>query len=396
MTPPQFARRVLSLAIGQCLISVGVGTAAPVLKPPELAEPFVKWAMKAEFVGDEPHEPVVVKDRVIVGTDGGELRAYQCSDGKLIWIHNHGKRIYHRPCSDGKKIYFTSVKGVTAVTVDDGSVEWSFDNAACDGPSLVLGEKGLVYVGGHDGKLYALDAKTGEKKWDSDFVADSPADPPDFPGERARMNNTLARPTAIGSDGETLYLSVMDQSRIVAIDAKTGKRQWSYQTGGWIGSTATATAKHVFIGSQDQHLHCLDKRTGKQVWKFETKSRVESGGVVDEKYIYFGSCDGYLYCLNQSDGKERWKFATDLKDDGRKSPIYSVPVLRPGSVFFAAGEGQFYAVDRTTGKLKGKVRPSQGSTMYCSPATDGTHFFVTTRPGQQNRGEASLVGIGLK
>lgn len=196
----------------------------------------------------------------------------------------------------------------------------------------------------------------------------------------------MARPNVLASDGETLFLSVFDQSRIVAINATTGKRLWSFQTGGWIGGMAVASATHVFIGSQDQFFYCLDKKTGKQVWKFETKWRIESGGVVDETFVYFGSCDGGLYCLNQSDGKLRWRFATDLGPDGR----------RRGSVYFAAAEGQLYAVDRDKGTLNNKVRPSEHSEMYCSPATDGTHFFLVTQPHLKGRGESSLVAIGFK
>jgi outer membrane protein assembly factor BamB len=47
-------------------------------------------------------------------------------------------------------------------------------------------------------------------------------------------------------------------------------------------------------------------------------------------------------------GKERWRFATDQRD-GRNSAIYSVPLLHKGGVYFAAGEGQAYAVLQDTG-----------------------------------------------
>jgi RNA polymerase sigma factor (sigma-70 family) len=358
--------------------------------------PFVKWAAKNEFAEDGPHDPLVVGNHVVVGTDRGELRAYRCTDGAPVWTHQHGKRIFHRPCSDGKRIYFTSERGLTAVTPDAGMKEWSFDFACCDGPALVLREKGMVYVGGHDGNVYALDARTGAQRWTADFLTDAPPDPPNFPGERARMKGTAARPSALASDGETLFLSVFDQCRVVALDAATGKRLWSFQTGGWVYGESVATAPHVFFGSQDKAFYCLDKKTGKQVWKYETKGRIESGGAVDRDFVYFGSCDGSVYCLGQSDGKERWRFATDLRQDGRKSAIYSVPVHHRGNVYFAAGEGQLYAVDQHTGKLRWKSRPSEQSDLYCDAATDGTHFFVVTRPRLEGQGESSLVAIGVK
>jgi outer membrane protein assembly factor BamB len=116
---------------------------------------------------------------------------------------------------------------------------------------------------------------------------------------------------------------------------------------------------------------------------------------VDDKFVYFGSCDGGVYCLNQSDGQARWRFATDQKD-GRNSAIYSVPILHQGGLYFAAGEGQAYAVNKDTGTLKWKIRPSEGSELYCSPATDGALWFVVTRASDKANGEPSLVALRLK
>jgi hypothetical protein len=361
---------------------------------------LVQWTITEDFnISNEPHDPLVVQDKVIVGTDQGQLRAYRCKDGNPIWVHQHGARIFHRPCSDRQRIYFSSAKGLTAVKVEDGTEVWRFDLADHDvgGPSLVLAKLGTVFVGGNDGILYALNAKTGKQVWTADFIADAPPDPPGFSGEvgRGGNSNTKARPSALASDGETVFLSVFDQCRIVAVNATDGKRRWSFQSGGWVWGSAVATENHVFFGSQDKAFYCLDKRTGKKVWSHQTKGRIESGGAVDDKFVYFGSCDGGAYCLNQSDGKLRWRFATDQRDS-RNSSIYSVPVLNRGGVYFAAVEGQAYAINQHSGELKWKVRPSKWSELCCTPATDREFFFVVTRVSPNNDGKPSLVAIRLK
>jgi outer membrane protein assembly factor BamB len=396
MTHPRFGSFLGVLAVGLLAVTVRVGTSAPILKEKDFTTPFIPWTVSEDFKGNNsPHDPIVVKERVIVGTDLGDLRAYQCKDGKLLWAYPHKQRLFHRPSSDGERVYFTSPAGLTAVTVAEGSKVWSFDLACCDGPTLVLAKQGLVYVGGHDGNLYAVDVKMGKQRWTSDFIKDAPADREGFAGERARIQNTKARPSALASDGEILFLSVFDQSRIIAIEAKSGKRLWDFQANGWVYGRAVASDKYVFLGSQDKSLYCLDKQTGKKVWSFQTNGRIESGGMVDDKYVYFGSCDGGVYCLNQSDGTKKWRFMTD-QQDGKNSAIYSIPILRGASVYFAAGEGQAYAVDRSTGESRWKLRPSEGSQMYCSPASDGTLFLLTTRANHLGQGQASLVAIGLK
>jgi outer membrane protein assembly factor BamB len=284
---------------------------------------------------------------------------------------------------------------LTALSIKDGSELWSFANASCDGPTRVLADQGLVYVGGHDGNLYAVESRTGKQRWTSDFISDAPPDPPGFARTVARIQNTKARPNEISSDGKVLFLSIFDQCRVVAVRADNGKRLWSFQTGGWVHGLAVATDKHVFFGSQDDCFYCVDKQTGKESWKIRTKGRIESGSVVDQKYVYFGSCDGGLYCLNQSDGKQQWRFATDSDSAGKKSAINSVPVLRRGGICFAAGEGQAYSVDCETGKLNWKIRPSEGLQMYCSSATDGSRLFFVTRAAAKE-GEPSLVTVGFK
>jgi outer membrane protein assembly factor BamB len=385
----------LVIAVGLSAAITGVGLSVPIPKDRDATTPFVSWSIAEDFKLNDPHDPLVVGENVVVGTDRGQLRAYRCSDGKLVWSHEHGKRIYHRPSSDGTRIYFASADGLTAVLASDGTKAWIFNLPFAEVPTLVLDKKGMVYVGGGDGNLYAVDAKTGKEKWKSDFITDAPPAPPNFPGPQARLNN-VARPSALASDGETIFLSVFDQSRIVAVNATSGKRLWSFQTGGWIHGAAAATEKHVFVGSQDGDFYCLEKQTGKQLWKRRTLGRIESGGVLDEKFAYFGSCDGALYCVNQADGKERWRFATDPDENGRKSAIYSVPVLRWSTVCFCAGEGQMYGLDRDTGTLKWKIRPSEGSEQFCSAATDGKLFFVTTRARHKGPGAPSLIAIGLK
>jgi outer membrane protein assembly factor BamB len=378
--------------------------AAPLPKEKDQATPFVKWTAKGEFPtkgefpANDPHDPIVVGDRVFVGTDGGELRAYRCKDGEPIWSNNYGGRLFHRPSSDGRRIYFMSNRGLTAAAVDDGVEAWHTKIPFGDGPVLAVPKPGLVCAAGDDGTLYAADAAAGKERWTAEFLTDAPKDRPGFPGERARLGGTKARPTSLATDGEAVFVSVFDQSRIVAFDAATGKRLWSFQANGWVYGSAAATAKHVFIGSQDDHFYCLDRKTGEKLWSYKTGGRIESGAAVDEKFVYFGSCDGHVYCLAQTDGKERWKFEADRGEGGRRTAIYSVPVLRRDSVYFAAGEGQVYALERDSGRLKGKVRPSGQSDMYCTLAADDMLLFGVTRPRDrsQGRGEPSLVAIGLK
>ena len=107
---------------------------------------FVKWMITKDFKSNDPHDPLVVRNKVIVGTDQGQLCAYRCNDGNGSWVHEHGTRIYHRPSSDGQRIYFSSAKGLTAVMVEGGAevVEVRFCLAAMGQPLLFPTKKWLL------------------------------------------------------------------------------------------------------------------------------------------------------------------------------------------------------------------------------------------------------------
>src|SRR5262249_46350849 len=157
------------------------------------------------------HDPLVVKDLVVVGTDNGALLAYRIRTGEEAWAYEHGHRIFHAPSSDGDRVYFSADDGrVIAVTADAGKKVWSFDLALNDGPVIAVPRKRLVVATDMSGAMYALDANTGKKRWSAEFLTDAPPDPPGFDGANQRSGKTKARPSAMTTDGETLFLSVFD------------------------------------------------------------------------------------------------------------------------------------------------------------------------------------------
>jgi len=269
----------------------------------------------------------------------------------------------------------------------DGTRRWP---AGVQRPGAPLKAGRMLFVAGGDGIVYAFDAETGSVQWERN-VLDELADPPRFDGKRARFDDSAARPSNCASDGQTLYQSIFDQCRVVAIDCETGRERWSFQTGGWIHGNATMTDECVLVGSQDKHCYCLDKRTGEMRWKFHTGSRIESGPAVRGDSAFIPSCDGTLYRINLKTGEAVWKFRT-TPDQPTQTAIYSAPLLLGDSVCFAAGEGQLYAVDIERGDLLWKIRPSENSEMYSSPTTDGRRIFVQVR-AVAGQGENAIIAI---
>ena len=117
-------------------------------------------------------------------------------------------------------------------------------------------------VAGYDGFVRAVNAD-GTLAWKHDLVSDAPEAPPGFDQQKAVITGNAARPRTMASDGSTLFVPIFDQSRVVAVDASTGKRRWSYQTKGWMYAEPTVSGDDVFVTSQDSRSTASTRRRGR-------------------------------------------------------------------------------------------------------------------------------------
>jgi outer membrane protein assembly factor BamB len=148
--------------------------------------------------------------------------------------------------------------------------------------------KGAAYVGSVEGRLFAIDLKTGETKWKakaagpilhSVSIADDKVFVPtmrgvdafDLTGKRIwhfddrRFNGFWANPAY--ADGAVLIGSL--SGYFYAIDGKSGKERWHFRAGGPVCHCPAVWKNSVFFGAEDMHAYCLDVRTGKPNWRSE-------------------------------------------------------------------------------------------------------------------------------
>ena len=349
----------------------------------------IEWTFK---VKSGATDPTVANGMVYFVDESHNVYAKSAKGGFSIWNKNIKFRAFRKPVANRRHVFLGSDIGVVALRADNGDFGWSYSIHRGAGEMVIWPPTNTLFVSGSDGNIRALDAASGEEKWKTSLMDNIPADPEGFDGERARVGGNC-RPSGIATDGETVYQNIFDQSRCVAVRAKDGKFQWSYQTKGWVGGTPSVDDKYCYVGSQDKHLYALDKKTGQMIWKFPTNSRVSEGPAVHDRSVVFASCDGGVYCVDRDSGKKLWVSTTDPDSTGRRF-IYSKPIINNESVCIAAGEGQVYAFDLKTGKEQWRQRPMPISQCYCTPATDGTRIFVSTRPDWDDKGDAGIVALG--
>jgi eukaryotic-like serine/threonine-protein kinase len=352
--------------------------------------PDIEWIVADEGERSGLSNPLFSDGLVIVGNDSGTLRAFKPATGADVWRFNQPGRIYHRPAADAERVYALAEFGALfAVDRKNGQLVWQRGSDVGFGAVAVDAESGLLFAAGNDGHVRAFKAANGEECWSANILDDAPPDPPGANGNRARFQGKPVRPNDAVCQGGAVFVSIFDQCRVVGFNIADGQKCFDYQAGGWVWGAPAVTEDSVFIGSQDDSLHCVDRATSVLIWSFKTKARIECTPTVDDWHVYFTSCDGGLYCLDRQSGAEVWRFEVD----GPKKSIYSQPLLLDETVAFAAGDGKVYAVDRAIGAMRWSLVPVEGAELYSSLASDGRRLFVTSRPKQEKTGKAALVAI---
>jgi outer membrane protein assembly factor BamB len=212
--------------------------------------------------------------------------------------------------------------------------------AACSGGTPAGGwssatvANGVVYFGGTNGKLYALDANTGSLKW------------PAYAGETGKPLLSIYGTPAV--DNGVVYFGASD-GYVYALDAASGAKKWIFDANaesvdkrGIVPSLLVADGV-VYFGANDHYFYAVDAGTGAQKWRFLTSDKIWGDATFSNQTIYFGSFDHHLYALNL-DGTKKWDY-----DAG--GLIISKPLVANGLVYFGALE-KLFALDASTGTIK--------------------------------------------
>jgi outer membrane protein assembly factor BamB len=218
--------------------------------------------------------------------------------------------------------------------VADPVVLWRFDTGAgCRGSGCPGGfvqppviADGIAVIAAGAG-LFAVDAATGERRWQSEFGGS-------FSGAALEDGTVFAG--AFGLEPGT--------TKVIALDVATAAPRWVVDTAGRPVGLAVADGLVVVgtanpPGSRVGTLYALDAATGAEVWRLELDGQVNRPAIADG-VVYAGTLAGTLHALAATDGAELWR--TDFGAD-----VLS-PAVANGLVYVGRG-GTLYALDAATG-----------------------------------------------
>ena len=214
-------------------------------------------------------------------------------------------------------------------------IKWEFRSNAPIYSSPVFSES-LVFIGGLDSILHAIDFKSGEEVWKFHCQGEIRSTP--AMGLKSVFLN--------GGDG-TVYSLEKSSGKVIWKFKMQAERKYDFAD--YFQSSPVLEEDALFLGSGDGNFYALDAKTGMLKWKFQTGDVVHTTAAIGEGRIYFGSFDGYVYALNASTGELIWKFKTVGHMYFPKGEVQGSPAFFKDLVFIGARDYNVYAIDKSKG-----------------------------------------------
>jgi outer membrane protein assembly factor BamB len=292
--------------------------------------------------------PTVVDNIIYMGC-GAAMCAVEAPDQVLKWKARipSGTITYSSAAVAGGLVYAgTNTSGaVYAFDTKTGTIRWMFQTAGHNvqaGPSVA---GGVVYVGGDDQNLYALDAATGAKLWS--FNGGTPI---------------LSAPAVVNG---VVYLGA---GALYALNASDGRQLWSgLATAAGVSASPAVSGGRVFVGAYTPGV-----RGTPNFYAFNSAGcgaafcsplwstvvglpppavgeldGIQSSAAVDQGSVYVGAPDGKVYALDPSNGAVRWAGLTHGSQitslQPNPTPIESSPAVANGVVYVSSFDGYLYA-----------------------------------------------------
>jgi outer membrane protein assembly factor BamB len=277
----------------------------------------------------------------------------------------HHHRCYQNKATD--RYILGGRRGTEFIDLESGEVLWnSWARGVCK--YGVMPCNGLLYTPPHACACYVAAKLIG-------FHALAPES--QKPETRIQKSERLEKGPAYGQTISSLPLPHFDSWPTYRHDTQRSgctdtlvpaklRRQWQVNVGHKLTAPTIAEGK-VFVASVDEHrISAIDADSGRSVWHFTAGARIDSPPTLYRGRATFGCRDGYVYSLQTSDGKLAWRLLT-APDEQRitacgqlesASPVPGSVLAQNEVVYCTAGRSSYldgginlYRLELRTGRI---------------------------------------------
>ena len=424
VTPPT----VTSLASPTPPKAAGLASPTP---PPSVAKSHTPltpiWSVSISSLGGgHERQPFVIGDVIVAFTPEEEyMMGLSRATGEVLWtweltdpiLANDEMRLYM--CKRG--VGYSPIPRIYALDLTTGERAWSIDIDTEEAPLLSKSPGSMPDVELYDGLLYlvrgkqpteivAIDGSSGEEGWVHPFDRWAPymflegvlfiGTGGQIVGLAPETGEILCDPIDLGNVSwrtdpflalldETVILEVTDredyQSRLVALDVKTGSQKWTVHSGtsslkafgntllclteksggkvidGLTGEVKLAWERDalgvpvgmagdtlVFSSESRELIYGVDIETGSKLWDLDLQTPHGWGGASDGVAM-IGNLGG-MHGVDVASGKQIWKVKRDVTSYG--SSLTSFTFTDIGLFVYSEEEGIVDLIDPATGMAK--------------------------------------------
>lgn len=299
--------------------------------------------------------------------------------GKQLWALDTGSNVWARPVLHEGRVYAGNEAGAfCAADRETGTVLWRADLYAniTSAPHLFS----QVAVVAAEGSAFGLDGESGAVLWTTALKGNCEAD--------VIGDGNLAIITTNENTGEETF-----HGRMYALDASTGEVRWEKEADGKVCAPYAQGGK-VIAAWQDDSVKAFSTTTGESLWAQKIEGEIASAPVGDNERIYFISNHGYLAALRWETGSEVWRLTIEgLPSKGRlcldREVLYGAVDDRLHAIDIKNGELQwtFQSYFRI-----GAVAAGEGllflTSLVSSIIESGEHLLVAIDPETRPRRQA--------
>jgi outer membrane protein assembly factor BamB len=272
-----------------------------------------KWSYpssSSEFKGSFIGDPVIDNGVLYIGSSDQKLYALNISDDglsdddRLLWSYKTGGKIWSTPVAYNGTVYIGSFDHkMYALDALTGEPKWAqpFEaSGAIVGTPIIVND--FLYFGSLDQKFYAVDITTGDlKEGFTPFKADNW-----FWGKAVAYNGNII----VASLSGTIY----------ALDAESGSKLWESEEK--IGSIRGAPAlvdDLVIVGTNEGNsagkVYCFNADNGEQVWEYPSEGGPIPGAVYasigsNGSVVYVHATNQKIYAIDAEIGQILWTAST--------------------------------------------------------------------------------------
>ena len=273
------------------------------------------------------------------------------------WVYHTGGAVASSPVVVQGKVYIGSDDhNWYCLDASSGTKIWSFPTGYYIRSTAAV-VNGKVYTGTDDGFIYCLDANTGSQLWKT------PAPGEVLPIMTGTYPEWRSSPTLAGGK---VYVGSVD-GKLYCLNANSGNIDWTIQTTGAILSTPTyIDGDGVYFASVDGFVYKVNPASGSVIWNASTPIgldiAMEGSACVGNGMVVIGSgaaknspaAVGQMYCFNAATGERVWTYSQQKYNatSPNLQPIWTPLYLNHatlGPVFYFGDFYHFTCVNATDG-----------------------------------------------